>query len=26
MLTIATAFRDRRHREERQHRLNREIM
>ena len=25
-LTIATAFRDRRHREERQHRLNREIM
>jgi translation initiation factor IF-3 len=26
ILTIATAFRDRRHREERQHRLNREIM
>ncbi|RTQ37379.1 translation initiation factor IF-3 [Variovorax sp. NFACC27] len=26
MPTIATAFRDRRHREERQHRLNREIM
>ncbi|WP_213957791.1 translation initiation factor IF-3 [Variovorax sp. dw_954] len=26
MQTIATAFRDRRHREERQHRLNREIM
>ncbi|WP_260305536.1 translation initiation factor IF-3 [Variovorax sp. Sphag1AA] len=25
-MTIATAFRDRRHREERQHRLNREIM
>ncbi|HAL37637.1 MAG TPA: translation initiation factor IF-3, partial [Polaromonas sp.] len=26
MSTIATEFRDRRHREERKHRLNREIM